>query len=127
MADWWRDLDGLSGATRSATTSPTTASLSPQYVIKRIGEITGPEANYVAGVGQHQMWAAQFVRYERPGSWLNSGGLGTMGYCRARRDGRQGRPSRTATSGRIDGDGCFQMTNQELATCASRTSRSRSR
>jgi acetolactate synthase-1/2/3 large subunit len=56
-------------------------SLSPQYVIERIGAISGPESVFVAGVGQHQMWAAQFVRYERPNSWINSGGLGTMGFC----------------------------------------------
>src|SRR5665811_1777418 len=55
--------------------------LSPQYVIERIGAISGPESVFVAGVGQHQMWAAQFVRYERPNSWINSGGLGTMGFA----------------------------------------------
>ena len=54
--------------------------LEPQYVIERIGQLTGPEGVYVAGVGQHQMWAAQYVQYERPNAWLNSGGLGTMGY-----------------------------------------------
>src|SRR5699024_8245770 len=51
----------------------------PQYVISRISALTGPEAVYAAGVGQHQMWAAQFIVSERPKSWLNSGGLGTMG------------------------------------------------
>ena len=56
-------------------------SLSPQRVIQRLGEMAGPEAVYVSGVGQHQMWAAQFIRYERPGSWINSGGLGTMGFA----------------------------------------------
>ncbi len=91
-------------------------SLSPQYVIERLGAIAGPEAVYVAGVGQHQMWAAQFVRYERPNAWLNSGGLGTMGYSVPAAMGAQvGEPDRTVWA--IDGDGCFQMTNQELATC----------
>jgi acetolactate synthase-1/2/3 large subunit len=90
--------------------------LSPQYVIERLGAIAGPEAVYVAGVGQHQMWAAQFVRYERPNSWLNSGGLGTMGYAVPAAMGAQvGEPDRTVWA--VDGDGCFQMTNQELATC----------
>ncbi|WP_249138771.1 acetolactate synthase large subunit [Phycicoccus avicenniae] len=90
--------------------------LAPQYVIERLGAIAGPEAVYVAGVGQHQMWAAQFVQYERPNSWLNSGGLGTMGYSvPAAMGAKVGEPDRTVWA--IDGDGCFQMTNQELATC----------
>jgi len=91
--------------------------LSPQYVIERIGAIAGPEATYVAGVGQHQMWATHFVKYERPNSWLNSGGLGTMGYAvPAAMGAKVGEPDRIVWA--IDGDGCFQMTNQELATCA---------
>ena len=103
--------------TRWATTSPADGSLAPQYVIERLGEIAGPEALYVAGVGQHQMWAAQFIGYEKPGTWLNSGGLGTMGYAvPAAMGAKVGRPDATVWA--IDGDGCFQMTNQELATCA---------
>src|SRR6185295_11622740 len=91
-------------------------SLSPQYVIERIGAISGPESVFVAGVGQHQMWAAQFVQYERPNAWLNSGGLGTMGYAvPAAMGAKVAQPDRTVWA--IDGDGCFQMTNQELATC----------
>jgi acetolactate synthase-1/2/3 large subunit len=63
------------------------------------------------------MWAAQFVKYEKPGTWLNSGGLGTMGYAvPAAMGAKYGRPETTVWA--IDGDGCFQMTNQELATCA---------
>ena len=79
---------------------PADGSLAPQYVIERLGEIAGPEAIYVAGVGQHQMWAAHFVGYEHPNTWINSGGLGTMGFCGPRRDGRQGRPARTRRCGR---------------------------
>ncbi len=90
--------------------------LAPQYVIERIGVLSGPEATYVAGVGQHQMWAAQFVRYERPNAWLNSGGAGTMGYSvPAAMGAKVAEPDRVVWA--IDGDGCFQMTNQELATC----------
>ncbi|MEO7448565.1 MAG: acetolactate synthase large subunit [Humibacillus sp.] len=90
--------------------------LSPQYVIERIGALSGPEATYVAGVGQHQMWAAQFVQYERPNAWINSGGLGTMGFSvPAAMGAKVAEPERTVWA--IDGDGCFQMTNQELATC----------
>ncbi|XVX22075.1 acetolactate synthase large subunit [Actinomycetota bacterium] len=92
------------------------AMCSPQHVIERIGAIAGPDATYVAGVGQHQMWASQFISYERPNSWLNSGGLGTMGYCVPAAMGAQAaEPDRVVWG--IDGDGCFQMTNQELATC----------
>ena len=91
--------------------------LNPQYVIRRIGELTGPDAIYVAGVGQHQMWAAHLLPHERPNTWLNSGGAGTMGYCvPAAMGAKAGRPD-TVVWG-VDGDGCFQMTNQELVTCA---------
>ena len=97
--------------------TPDDGSLAPQYVIERLGRIAGPEALYVAGVGQHQMWAAQFISYENPNTWLNSGGLGTMGYAvPAAMGAKVGRPEATVWA--IDGDGCFQMTNQELATCA---------
>jgi acetolactate synthase-1/2/3 large subunit len=96
---------------------PGDGSLSPQYVIERLGSIAGPEAIYVSGVGQHQMWAAQFVSYEKPRTWINSGGLGTMGFSvPAAMGAKVGCPDSTVWS--IDGDGCFQMTNQELATCA---------
>jgi acetolactate synthase I/II/III large subunit len=98
------------------TTPDEGATVAPQQVIERIGAISGPESIYVAGVGQHQMWAAQFVQYERPNAWLNSGGLGTMGYAvPAAMGAKVAEPERTVWA--IDGDGCFQMTNQELATC----------
>ena len=96
---------------------PTDGTLSPQQVIKRIGELTGPDAYYAAGVGQHQMWAAHFLPFENPSHWLNSGGLGTMGYCvPAAMGAKVGQPDSVVWG--IDGDGCFQMTNQELVTCA---------
>jgi acetolactate synthase-1/2/3 large subunit len=91
--------------------------LAPQKVIERISQISGPEATYVAGVGQHQMWAAHFIDFQRPRQWLNSGGAGTMGYCVPAAMGAQvAEPDNVVWA--IDGDGCFQMTNQELATCA---------
>ncbi len=90
--------------------------LSPEYVIKRLGELSG-DAYYVAGVGQHQMWAAHLLPFEKPGRWLNSGGAGTMGYCvPAAMGAKVGAPDELVWG--IDGDGCFQMTNQELVTCA---------
>jgi len=91
--------------------------LAPQRVIERISQLVGPEATYVAGVGQHQMWSAHFIDFERPNQWLNSGGAGTMGYAVPAAMGAQvGLPGTAVWA--IDGDGCFQMTNQELATCA---------
>ena len=96
---------------------PSDGSVSPQYVIERIGKISGPDTIFAAGVGQHQMWASQFIGYEKPRTWLNSGGLGTMGYAVPAAMGAKVGASDT-TVWAIDGDGCFQMTNQELVTCA---------
>ncbi|MEV4391031.1 acetolactate synthase large subunit [Nonomuraea sp. NPDC049607] len=91
--------------------------LAPQYVMQRLSALVGPEAVYTSGVGQHQMWAAQFIGHERPGSFINSGGAGTMGFAvPAAMGAKIGCPDRTVWA--IDGDGCFQMTNQELAVCA---------
>ena len=117
LTAWWAELDGLRETFPLGYDWPADGSLSPQYVIERLGAIAGPDAIYAAGVGQHQMWAAQFISYEKPGTWLNSGGLGTMGYAvPAAMGAKMGRPDTTVWA--IDGDGCFQMTNQELATCA---------
>ncbi|GAB6857369.1 acetolactate synthase large subunit [Microbacterium xylanilyticum] len=116
IEEWWAYLDGLRAEFPLGYTPPEDGLMSPQHVIQRIGELTGPEAVYVAGVGQHQMWAAQFIKYERPNSWLNSGGAGTMGYAvPAAMGAKVAEPERVVWA--IDGDGCFQMTNQELATC----------
>ena len=79
-SDWWARLNELRERYPLGYDEPEDGTLSPQYVIERIGAITGPEGIYAAGVGQHQMWAAQFIKYERPNAWLNSGGAGTMGY-----------------------------------------------
>jgi len=117
LAPWWAQLDGWRRAYPLGYDEPEDGSLSPQYVIQRLGAIAGPDAIYAAGVGQHQMWAAQFISYEQPYTWLNSGGAGTMGYgVPAAMGAKVGRPEATVWC--IDGDGCFQMTNQELATCA---------
>jgi acetolactate synthase-1/2/3 large subunit len=115
-SEWWSFLNGLREEFPLGYTPTTDGLLSPQHVIQRIGELTGPEAIYAAGVGQHQMWAAQFIKYERPNAWLNSGGAGTMGYSvPAAMGAKVAEPDRVVWA--IDGDGCFQMTNQELATC----------
>jgi acetolactate synthase I/II/III large subunit len=116
LSAWWSQLDAWRSTYPLGYDQPGDGSLAPQYVIERIGKIVGPDAVYVAGVGQHQMWAAQFISHERPGHWLNSGGLGTMGYAvPAAMGAKVGRPGACVWA--IDGDGCFQMTNQELATC----------
>ena len=117
LGGWWQQLDDIRRRYPLGWEDPQDGTLAPQYVIKRLGEIAGPDTVYVAGVGQHQMWASQFISYEKPGTWLNSGGLGTMGYAvPAAMGAKVGRPDATVWA--IDGDGCFQMTNQELATCA---------
>ncbi|HZC39735.1 MAG TPA: acetolactate synthase large subunit [Streptosporangiaceae bacterium] len=117
LSAWWAQLDAWRATYPLGYSEPADGSLSPQYVIERIGKLAGPDAVYVAGVGQHQMWAAQFISHEHPGHWLNSGGLGTMGYAvPAAMGAKVGRPDAAVWA--IDGDGCFQMTNQELATCA---------
>jgi len=117
LAPWLAAMNKLRATYPLGYDLPKDGSLSPQYVIERISAITGPEAIYVAGVGQHQMWAAQFVKYENPRTWLNSGGLGTMGYAvPAAMGAKVGAPDTIVWA--IDGDGCFQMTNQELVTCA---------
>jgi acetolactate synthase-1/2/3 large subunit len=117
LTAWWAYLNDLRETYPLGYDWPADGSLSPEYVIERIGVIAGPDALYAAGVGQHQMWAAQFIRYEKPRTWLNSGGLGTMGFAvPAAMGAKMAVPDAVVWC--IDGDGCFQMTNQELATCA---------
>ncbi|GAA4421811.1 acetolactate synthase large subunit [Actinokineospora soli] len=117
LGPWWQQTGSWREQFPLGYEWPADGTLSPQFVIERIGAIAGPDALYTAGVGQHQMWAAQFIKYEKPGTWLNSGGLGTMGYAvPAAMGAKFGRPDKVVWA--IDGDGCFQMTNQELATCA---------
>jgi acetolactate synthase I/II/III large subunit len=90
--------------------------LKPQLVVQRVSALTDGQAIVVAGVGQHQMYASQHIRFDRPRSWINSGGLGTMGFAvPAAMGAKVGRPGELVVA--IDGDGCFQMTAQELATC----------
>jgi len=117
LTAWWNQLNSWLTKFPLGYDLPSDGSLSPQYVIERLGKISGPETIFAAGVGQHQMWASQFISYENPRTWLNSGGLGTMGYAvPAAMGAKVGAPDKTVWA--IDGDGCFQMTNQELVTCA---------
>ena len=117
LTPWLNEVYGWRNKFPLGYDKPSDGSVSPQYVIERIGKISGPDTIFAAGVGQHQMWASQFIGYEKPRTWLNSGGLGTMGYAvPAAMGAKVGAPDATVWA--IDGDGCFQMTNQELVTCA---------
>jgi acetolactate synthase I/II/III large subunit len=117
LTAWWRQLDFWRNTYPLGYEAPADGTLAPQYVIERLGAIAGPDTIFTAGVGQHQMWAAQFIKYENPYTWLNSGGAGTMGYAvPAAMGAKTACPDSVVWA--IDGDGCFQMTNQELATCA---------
>jgi acetolactate synthase-1/2/3 large subunit len=117
LTAWRAYLDGVRESFPLGWSKPSDGSVSPEFVIETLGRLAGPDAIYCAGVGQHQMWAAQFIKYEKPRTWLNSGGAGTMGYAvPAAMGAKMGLPDREVWA--VDGDGCFQMTNQELATCA---------
>jgi acetolactate synthase-1/2/3 large subunit len=114
---WWVQLKRLRDTYPLGYDTFDDGSVAPQHVMQRLGAIVGPEAVYVGGVGQHQMWAAQFIGYENPNTWINSGGLGTMGFAvPAAMGAKVACPDKTVWA--VDGDGCFQMTNQELATCS---------
>jgi acetolactate synthase I/II/III large subunit len=116
-ADWLSILDGWKRQFPLRYTQEPDGPLKPQYVTERLSALTGGDAIVVAGVGQHQMHAAQHYAFTRPRSWINSGGAGTMGFAVPAAMGAQvGRPGELVVA--IDGDGCFQMTAQELATCA---------
>jgi acetolactate synthase-1/2/3 large subunit len=116
-AAWWKQCNSWKRTYPLGYDMHTDGTLAPQYVIERLGQICGPDTIFVAGVGQHQMWASQFVSYENPNTWINSGGLGTMGFAvPAAMGAKVGAPETLVWA--IDGDGCFQMTNQELTTCA---------
>jgi len=117
LAPWLASVNKLKATYPLGYDTPADGALSPQFVIERLGKICGPDTIFAAGVGQHQMWASQFISYEKPRTWLNSGGAGTMGYAvPAAMGAKVGAPDTTVWA--IDGDGCFQMTNQELVTCA---------
>ena len=117
LTAWLRQMNSLKSTYPLGFDIPEDGSLSPQLVIQRIGQISGTDTIFTSGVGQHQMWASQFISYEHPRTWLNSGGAGTMGYgVPAAMGAKVAAPNSTVWA--IDGDGCFQMTNQELVTCA---------
>jgi acetolactate synthase I/II/III large subunit len=114
-SEWLATLEGWKTTYPYRYDQPADGPLKPQFAIERLYEHTKGDAIVVAGVGQHQMWASQFWKFTEPRTWVNSGGLGTMGFAvPAALGAAAGRPDRRVVA--IDGDGCFQMTAQELAT-----------
>jgi acetolactate synthase-1/2/3 large subunit len=113
---WWKQIRTWQERYPLVYDEPTAEGpLLAQHVIKAIAAQAAPGTIVTAGVGQHQMWASQFWEFEEPGTWVNSGGAGTMGFgVPAAIGAKVGRPDRTVWC--IDGDGCFQMTAQELVT-----------
>ncbi len=92
--------------------------LKPQFCLEKLRDSADPGTILVAGVGQHQMWSSQYWRFRDPYTWVNSGGLGTMGFAVPAAIGAKvGRPDKMVWA--VDGDGCFQMTAQELVTASS--------
>ena len=113
---WWQRLNKLRETFPRGYTQTDDGLLAPQYIIERLGALAPEDAVFATGVGQHQMWSAQFLPLNQPNSFLTSGGAGTMGYSvPAAMGAKVACPDREVWA--IDGDGCFQMTNQELATC----------
>ncbi|MHB8244734.1 MAG: acetolactate synthase large subunit [Acidimicrobiales bacterium] len=127
IAQWKKDFPytydrqdpagGAAAATAGNTVPSRPPLLKPQFVIECLRESTPDDTILVSGVGQHQMWASQFWKFERPNTWVNSGGLGTMGFSVPAAIGAKvGRPDSMVWA--VDGDGCFQMTAQELVTAS---------
>jgi acetolactate synthase-1/2/3 large subunit len=116
---WWKEIDAWREAFPLVYDEPSDQGLlRPQFVIESIAKAAAPGTIVTSGVGQHQMWASQFWKFEEPGTWVNSGGAGTMGFgVPAAIGAKAGRPDRVVWC--IDGDGCFQMTAQELVTARS--------
>jgi acetolactate synthase I/II/III large subunit len=119
LEDWWAEIEAWRAAYPlhyEVDESPQ-GSLKPQLVIEQLRALTPDDTILVSGVGQHQMWAAQHWRFDRPRSWVNSGGLGTMGFAIPAAIGAKvGLPDQMVWA--VDGDGCFQMTAQELITAS---------
>jgi acetolactate synthase-1/2/3 large subunit len=115
--EWLAQLDGWLRDKPLRYEQPEDGPIKTQHFIERLHELTGGDAIVASGVGQHQMWASQFWGFRTPGTWINSGGLGTMGFAVPAAIGaKAARPDEVVFA--LDGDGCFQMTFQELITAA---------
>ncbi len=114
---WWSRIDGWKAKYPLAYEDTTDAEIKPQYMIRALWEATGGQAIVTSDVGQHQMWTAQLYDFPEPRRWINSGGLGTMGFgLPAAMGAAVGAPDRLVCC--VAGDGSVQMNAQELATCA---------
>ncbi|MDW5596766.1 biosynthetic-type acetolactate synthase large subunit [Conexibacter stalactiti] len=117
LEEWWARIDGWRRQYPLTYEDSADTEVTPQYAVQAIHEATGGEAIVTSDVGQHQMWSAQYYDFPEPRRWINSGGLGTMGFgVPAAMGAAVGVPDRTVVA--ICGDGSVQMNAQELATCA---------
>jgi acetolactate synthase-1/2/3 large subunit len=118
LAPWWAQIKQWQEQFPLYYAETEGGAIKPQNVVEQLRDAAPEDTIVVAGVGQHQMWASQYWRFDHPYTWVNSGGAGTMGFAVPAAIGAKvGRPDRTVWA--IDGDGCFQMTAQELVTASS--------
>jgi acetolactate synthase I/II/III large subunit len=117
LDEWWEQLHRWQAEFPLHYDHDGGGAVKPQMVVESLRDQSPEDTIVVSGVGQHQMWASQYWRFDHPHTWVNSGGAGTMGFAVPAAIGAKvGRPDRTVWA--IDGDGCFQMTAQELVTAA---------
>ena len=117
LEDWWQRIDAWRDRHPLVYEDSGNSEIKPQYMIQALYEATGGDAIVTSDVGQHQMWAAQYYDFPRPRRWINSGGLGTMGFgLPAAMGAKVGCPDETVVC--VAGDGSVQMNIQELATCS---------
>jgi acetolactate synthase I/II/III large subunit len=117
LEEWWTRIRIWQERHPLGYADSTDSEIKPQYMVKALYEATGGDAIVTSDVGQHQMWTAQYFHFDRPRRWINSGGLGTMGFgLPAAMGAKVGCPDQTVVC--IAGDGSVQMNMQELATCA---------
>ena len=117
LEEWWDRIRGWQAKHPLGYADSADSEIKPQYAVQALYEATGGDAIVASDVGQHQMWTAQYFHFDKPRRWINSGGLGTMGFgLPAAMGAKVGRPDDTVIC--ISGDGSIQMNAQELATCA---------
>jgi acetolactate synthase I/II/III large subunit len=117
LEEWWDRIRGWQSKHPLGYADSADSEIKPQYAVQALYEATGGDAIVASDVGQHQMWTAQYFHFDKPRRWINSGGLGTMGFgLPAAMGAKVGRPDDTVIC--ISGDGSIQMNAQELATCA---------
>ena len=121
LSAWWDQINEWETKYPMTYDESPDGTLAPQWVIEELSRQADPDTIWATGVGQHQMWAAQFINFQKPHSWLTSGGLGTMGYGLPAAMGAAVASQRISDGKRpvwlIDGDGSFQMTSEELSSC----------